>query len=154
MRKMTRLQSLGTLPSANTVLLELLYRYDAWAQLPAETFYQQFEQYPTSSGVITAAEKQCGPRPIDAPRCTNQPESPLPNDMYGQFTDVMLSRKLLSKYRSSLKRRDARTNIKFTPFETMRPKFINSGSRLRLPVDMTLRFHLLADVSLALFAQP
>lgn len=101
-------------------------RYDVWAQLPASFVYAQHSSYPFRSdpGVIVGAEKNCWPFSRRDPQCRDLPESPLPRDVYGEETDKYHA-KIPENSRPALSK-DA--IYEYGPLDTIRPRFLNSGS--------------------------
>ena len=99
-----------------------------WPQLPADVFFQQYEEYPEHAGAIIGAEKHCYPHPEDHPRCMRLPKSPLPKDVYGDLTDKI---NVTGKYGAHVDidpDLDDRSSWVWGRYETVRPRYINSGS--------------------------
>jgi hypothetical protein len=110
-------------------------RHDVWPQLPAEAFFQQYADYPESPGAIIGAEKHCYPHPENHPRCMRLPPSPLPLDVYGEFTDKLNK---TGKYGAEVDINpdlDDKSTWVWGRYETVRPRYINSGSeRVVFPI--------------------
>lgn len=111
------------------LLHRFLSRHDVWAQLPPEIVYEQFRTYPyrSSPAVIVGAEKNCWPFGPKHPACTNLPQSPLPLDVYGELTDIR-NKKIPQDFFPAT---DKTSKQLYNQLETIRPRFINSGSTLR-----------------------
>lgn len=90
--------------------------------------YEMHASYPYrfQPAVISGVEKNCWPFSYWEPPCADLPESPLPHDVYGDATD---------KRHKNLDQGDSdpaasqTTVYKYDILDTIRPKFLNSGSR-------------------------
>lgn len=123
-------------------LVLIMDAHDVWLQLPPEVlieryfsanaranmrledkFYDCGETIPQQSILISAQKRCVGPHnTVSDLHCQNLPESPLPNDIYGMFTD---SRLIKSEYR--------------------RPKYLNSGSFIGPAGDLRRYFSRVKD---------
>lgn len=121
----TRLKSL-TLTSSRC----LRASRDVWSQLPADIFFEQLNAYPERPSVIIGAEKNCWPGPKTGPRCASLPESPLPKDIYGDLTDR--EQPHVSSQFDPAPPSGILSNYTYNGLETMRPRYINSGSESKV----------------------
>lgn len=68
----------------DTILL--IDGYDVIFQLSMDTMLSRIENMPYK--IIVGADKRCWPQDASSPACQNVPQSELPNDIYGEKTDV------------------------------------------------------------------
>lgn len=109
---------------------------DVYPQLPPHAFFQQVKEYPNRPSVLIGAEKRCYPGPPHAARCTRMPDSPLPEDVYGEFTDIVNK---TGKAGNSLEvdpDLDDPSSWVYGMYETIRPKYINSGSEYKSTISI------------------
>lgn len=101
-------------------------RHDVWAHLPADLFFKQYEDHPFAPNVIVGAEKNCHPGRPSAPYCSELPESPLPRDIYGRWTDKISKARHKEDYKPS--RGPSKKHLDYDKLGSIRPRYINSGS--------------------------
>ena len=110
---------------------------DVYPQLPPQAFFQQVKEYPNRPSVLIGAEKRCYPGPNHAARCTRMPtNSPLAEDIYGEFTDIVNKTGKAGNLLDVDPDLDDPSSWVYGMYETIRPRYINSGSESKSIVSM------------------
>ncbi|KAJ7625565.1 hypothetical protein FB45DRAFT_921783 [Roridomyces roridus] len=73
---------LNSLPSGNDDdVVFMMDAWDVWLQFPPQTLLERYAEY--GSDVVIGADMLCWPNEADEPACRDVPESPVPENAYG-----------------------------------------------------------------------